>query len=141
MLQIFRGKVSNVADLPGGRSAMLQTFRGEVCKREGLQYNTGTLEDVLNLLAIRGPTCGKGGLEPRSPVPQSSQLPLNRRGPKMFKKQVFTSAGKFDPEMVILNTLYPHVRCIHYLLTWRITILTLQMLLFWKLQTQKIHTI
>ena len=31
MLQIFRGKVCNVADLPGGRSAMLQTFRGEVC--------------------------------------------------------------------------------------------------------------
>ena len=42
MLQIFRGKVCNVADLPGGRSAMLQTFRGKVCKGEGLQYNTDT---------------------------------------------------------------------------------------------------
>ena len=28
MLQIFRGKVCNVADLPGGVSAMLQTFWG-----------------------------------------------------------------------------------------------------------------
>ena len=41
MLQIYPhgGKVCNVADLSGGRSAMLQTFRGKVCKGEGLQYN------------------------------------------------------------------------------------------------------
>ena len=31
MLQIFRGKVCNIADLPGGK----------VCKGEGLEYNTG----------------------------------------------------------------------------------------------------
>ena len=33
MLQIFQGKVCNVAYLPGGK----------VCKGEGLQYNTGTI--------------------------------------------------------------------------------------------------
>ena len=55
------GKVCNVADLPGeglqccrssgGRSAMLQTLRGEVCKGEGLQYNTGTNSDGQHIVA------------------------------------------------------------------------------------------
>ena len=41
MLQIFRGKVCNVADLPGGGG--MQCCRpsgGRVCKGEGLQFNT-----------------------------------------------------------------------------------------------------
>ena len=77
----------------GGRSAMLQILRGEglqccrpsggkVCKGEGLQYNTGTSEDVFYLLAIRGPTRGEGmpGIEPGSTDPQSNPLPLRHRG-------------------------------------------------------------
>ena len=40
----WKGKICNVANLPpGGRSAMLQIFRGKVCTGEGLQYNTGVL--------------------------------------------------------------------------------------------------
>ena len=46
--------------------------------------DTGTVtsEDVFNLLAIRGPTHGEGmlGIEPGSPVSQSSPLPLHRWG-------------------------------------------------------------
>ena len=44
------GKVCNVADFPGGRPATLQTFRGKVCKGEGLQYNTGFWSDHCILL-------------------------------------------------------------------------------------------
>ena len=42
---------------------------------------TGTSEDVFYLLAIIGPTCGEGmlGIEPRSPNPQSSPLPLHEK--------------------------------------------------------------
>ena len=36
----------------------------------------------------------------------------------------FTSAGKFDPELVIWNTFDPYARRLHCLLTRRITILT-----------------
>ena len=41
MLQILRGKVCNIADLPGGG--------GEVCKGESLQYNTGEQPTVRNV--------------------------------------------------------------------------------------------
>ena len=43
--------------------------------------DTGTSEDVFNLIAIRGPTLGEGkpGNEPGSSDPQSSPLPLRHR--------------------------------------------------------------
>ena len=47
MLQIFRGKVCNVADLPGGGgSAMLQTFRGEGLQggRSAIQHRSSSSE-------------------------------------------------------------------------------------------------
>ena len=31
---------------------------------------------------------------------------------------IFTSAGKFHPELVIWNTLYPYMCCLHCSLTW-----------------------
>ena len=40
MLQIFRGKVCNVADLPGRGVRNVADLPGEVCKGEGLKYNT-----------------------------------------------------------------------------------------------------
>ena len=47
---------------------------------------TGTSEDVFYLLAIRGPTRGEGmpGIEPGSPDPQSSLLPLRHCGGHLF---------------------------------------------------------
>ena len=47
MLQIFRGKVCNVADLPGGGKVcnVADLPGGKVCKGEGLQYNTGSGEN------------------------------------------------------------------------------------------------
>ena len=42
MLKIFRGKVCNVADLPGEGLRCCRPSGGKVCKGEGLQYNTGT---------------------------------------------------------------------------------------------------
>ena len=44
MLQIVRGKVCNVADLPGEGLQCCRPSGGKVCKGEGLQYNTGTAE-------------------------------------------------------------------------------------------------
>ena len=51
MLQIFRGKVCNAADLPGGGFAMLQTFRGE-----GLQGGRSAIQHRCKIIVGNPPT-------------------------------------------------------------------------------------
>ena len=65
--------------------------------------STGTPEDVFNLLAIRLPTRGEGmaGIEPGSPYPQSSPLPLCRNS---RRKQ-----SMIHPEMIYISNIISEI--------------------------------